>query len=61
MLNVEDYPVPQLQEIEPEMRLDHEIKDVGHITLEEYNLFEKYRTEEERMKMEMEQNSEEEE
>jgi hypothetical protein len=52
-LNVEDYPMPQLEDIEVERRLDHEIKTLGHITLEEYNELEKYRTEEERMAAEM--------
>ena len=31
---VEEYPMPELDTIEPEFRLDHEIKTVGHITLE---------------------------
>ncbi len=35
--NIEDYPIPQLDDIEVEKRLDHEIKITGHITLQEYN------------------------
>lgn len=51
---VESYPVPQLQDIEIQKRLDHEVKTVGHFSLEEYNQLEQYRNEEERMKAEME-------
>lgn len=55
MLNVSDYPMPVLEDIQITKRLDHEIKTKGHITLEEYNELEKYHSEEERMKAEMEQ------
>jgi hypothetical protein len=33
MLNVADYPMPELSKIEILKRLDHEIKKKGHITL----------------------------
>lgn len=59
IFRVDEYPMPQLENIEIEVRLDHEIKTLGHITLEEYNLLERYRTEEERMRAEMEGNQEE--
>lgn len=54
MLDVSSFPMPVLEEIEVIKRLDHEIKTKGHITLEEYNELEKYRSEEERMRAEME-------
>lgn len=44
LLNVSDYPMPVLEEITVVKRLDHEIKTRGHITLEEYNELEKYRS-----------------
>lgn len=37
MLNVSDYPMPDLDDIEIIKRLDHDIKTKAHITLEEYN------------------------
>ena len=54
MLDVSSYPMPVLEEIEVIKRLDHEIKTKGHITLEEYNDLDKYRSEQERMRGEME-------
>lgn len=59
MLDVSSFPMPVLEEIQVIKRLDHEIKTKGHITLEEYNELDKYRSEEERMRAEMEQGKEE--
>lgn len=53
MFNVSSIPMPELEDIEIIKRLDHEIKTRAHITLEEYNELEKYHSEEERMKSEM--------
>lgn len=53
MFNVSSIPMPELEDIEIVKRLDHEIKTRAHITLEEYNELEKYHSEEERMKSEM--------
>lgn len=33
MLDVSQYPMPILEDIVIERRLDHEIKELGHITL----------------------------
>lgn len=37
LFNVSEHPMPIFEEIEKIKRLDHEIKNVGHITLAEYD------------------------
>lgn len=59
MLNVSDYPMPDLDDIEIIKRLDHDIKTKAHITLQEYNELDKYHSEEERIRSEMEKHQKE--